>query len=68
MYIVRCKLMELCVYLKVKRRGGLRGKEQMANDKLIRKMDCFLRIIIYLKKKCHFICVLQKSLYLCSCK
>ena len=25
-------------------------------------------MIIYLKKKCHFICMLQKSLYLCTCK
>ena len=31
-------------------------------------MHTFLRITIYLKKKCHFICVLQKSLYLCICK
>ena len=31
-------------------------------------MRTFLRIIIYLKKKCHFICVLQKTLYLCICK
>ena len=31
-------------------------------------MRSFLRIIIYLKKKCHFICVLQKTLYLCICK
>ena len=29
-------------------------------------MRSFLRIIIYLKKKCHFICVLQKTLYLAS--
>lgn len=31
-------------------------------------MRSFLRIIIYLKKKYHFICVLQKTLYLCICK
>ena len=31
-------------------------------------MRTFLRMIIYLKKKCHFICVLQKTLYLCICK
>ena len=38
------------------------------DDKLTTKMRSFLRIIIYLKKKCHFICVLQKTLYLCICK
>ena len=38
------------------------------DDKLIRKTCCFLRMIIYLKKKCHFICMLQKSLYLSKCK
>lgn len=37
-------------------------------DKLTTKMYCFLRIIIYSKKKCHFICMLQKTLYLCICK
>ena len=39
----------------------------LVNDKLIIKKRCFLRMIVYLKKKCHFICMLQKSLYLCSC-
>lgn len=40
----------------------------MSSDKLTIKGNYLLRIIIYKKKNYHFICKLQKSLYLCSRK
>ena len=37
-------------------------------DKLTTKNVLFLTNNNYSKKKCHFICMLQKTLYLCICK
>lgn len=45
-----------------------KGKKDYASDKLTIKDNYLLRIIIYRKKNYHFICKLQKSLYLCSRK
>ena len=38
------------------------------SDKLTINDLGYLRMIIYLKKKYHFICLFQKSLYLCEYK